>query len=165
MPELLHPKPRRFCTFDTVPPKGYGRGRKLVTENSTPVGSVSFLSARSPARLMRLQQIRPFDHLISSSVPELRWQQALPIDHGVDHFDSALFTRYFTLEHLADKFESAPASLVERDLFQHGPRFRSNRASYGLKRREASGSFIFLFMVSSNCDVLESKREPLVILL
>lgn len=77
----------------------------VATDGSEPVGSVELLSARSPAGFMRLQRIRPLEHLISSSVLELRWQQALPLDRGVDHFGSA----FFTLENPADKVGSARA--------------------------------------------------------
>ncbi len=79
----------------------------LVIETPTPVGSGLLLSAPSPAGLIRCQRIRPPEHLISSSVPEPRWQQALPLDRGVDHFGSAFFTRPSTPEKLAHQFGSA----------------------------------------------------------
>ena len=59
--------------------------RKRIRHPSVPV---RFLSAPFPASLMRLQQIRPLAHLISSSVPGPRWQQALPLDRGFDPFGS-----------------------------------------------------------------------------
>ena len=80
-----------------------------ATDGSMPVGSVRFLSARFPASLIRRSRIRPLDRFISSYVPELRWQQALPPDCGADPFGSAFCTRSFTLENLADKVGSALA--------------------------------------------------------
>ena len=81
----------------------------MATARSKPVGSVSFLSARFPASLIRRLRIRPLDRFISSSVPELRWQQALPLDCGADPFGSAFCARSFTLENLSDKVGSALA--------------------------------------------------------
>jgi hypothetical protein len=66
-----------------------------VTEYSTPVGSAKVVSVPFPVGLIRLQRIRPLDRFISSSVPELRRQQALPLDRGADRFGSALFHSLF----------------------------------------------------------------------
>ena len=59
---VVHPQPADAAPFDTVSQTGQGRGRKLVTENSTPVGSGRFLSSRSPASPTRWSRIQPFDH-------------------------------------------------------------------------------------------------------
>ena len=53
--------------------------------------------------------MRSLDHLISSSVPELKWQLTLPLACGADTFGSAFYHSLFTLEHLADKVGSALA--------------------------------------------------------
>ena len=41
-PQVIHPQPAGAEPFDTGSHKGEGRGRKLVTEHSTPVGSGRF---------------------------------------------------------------------------------------------------------------------------
>ncbi len=43
-PQVLHPQPLDAAPVDTICQRGLGRGRKLATENSTPVssGSVRF---------------------------------------------------------------------------------------------------------------------------
>lgn len=61
----------------------------LFAGNRTPVGSISFLSARPSASLIRRSRIRPLDRFISSSVPEPRWQQTLFVGHRVDPFGSS----------------------------------------------------------------------------
>ena len=61
----------------------------LLADHRTPVGSVRFLSARSPTGLMCGERIRPFNHFTSSYVSEPRWQQALPLGCGFDPFGSA----------------------------------------------------------------------------
>jgi hypothetical protein len=47
------PSPTCLCTYRPCVGKIQGRGRKLATENSTPVGSVYLLSSRFPASPMR----------------------------------------------------------------------------------------------------------------
>jgi hypothetical protein len=81
-----------------------------ATDGSMPVGSAKVLSAPFPAGLMRLQRIRPLEHFTSSSVLELRWQQALLLDHGVDPFDSAFFHALFpSREHCRQGLERSRA--------------------------------------------------------
>jgi hypothetical protein len=53
MPQLFHLQQADVAHFGTICLTGQERGRKLVTEEPTPVGSGFLLSARFPAGLTR----------------------------------------------------------------------------------------------------------------
>ena len=89
MTQVFHPQQVGAVPFDTVSQTGRGRGRTLVTENSTPrrFRHIAFSPDAVP-RSARSWRVRPLAHLFSSCLPELRCQQALPVDRGFDLFGS-----------------------------------------------------------------------------